>query len=104
MAFAKQSVLEITLSSWEFVLNCTVNIDLAGNYTNGVLQTGIQMMPKTERRRIDLIVRLQLTLQTTNFHLMQINKIKTINASSKWRVNPLVGVEYVILSPTRFIL
>lgn len=31
---APQSLLETTRSIWGFLLNCTVNIDLAGNYTN----------------------------------------------------------------------
>lgn len=50
MASAKTyTVLEISVSIGELVLNCTVNTDLAGNYTSGVFHTGLQTWPPAEQ-------------------------------------------------------
>lgn len=45
-----KNVLEISVSIGELVLNCTVNTDLAGNYTSGVFHTGLQTWPPAEKR------------------------------------------------------
>lgn len=50
MASAKTlTVLEISVSIGELLLNCTVNTDLAGNYTSGVFRTGLQTWPPAEQ-------------------------------------------------------